>query len=342
MSTLTRTTFPVRTRKRTLRAAVAGLVALGTVTACGGAGEPADPADFDQLETIIVQSAGGGTDVLARTILDRFVRPQTDATLVTRNDEGDAGLLGLSTVERSDPDEAVIGFVNTTTLYAQYARGEDAAVDMREMTPIAGYGRLPAVLVVNPALGVHTIEDLAALYQAQQLPIGGASPGGSSELSAHRMKADYGLSWTEYVAYDGSADLLAAIARGEVPAGAVSDTSAADALAAGTAVPILTLGSERSKEVPEVPSAVETGLPATGSGENHRLIVASSRLDPALRDRLVEIFEKALTSPEAAAWAAENAVALDYSPPADVDRLIDQMFADIDSIPGAAEILQGS
>jgi tripartite-type tricarboxylate transporter receptor subunit TctC len=342
MSTLTRTTRPARPAKRRFRTALAGLVALSTVAACGGPGEPADPAGFDQLETIIVQSAGGGTDVLARTILDRFVRPQVDATLVTRNDEGDAGLLGLSSVERSDPDEAVIGFVNTTTLYAQYARGQDAAVDMREMTPIAGYGRLPAVLVVSPSLGVTTIQDLIALYGSQPLPIGGASPGGSSELSAHRMRATYGLNWTEYVAYDGSADLLAAIARGEVPAGAVSDTSAADALAAGTAIPILALGSERTNELPDVPSAVEAGLPATGSGENHRLIVASSRIEPALRDRLVQIFEKALTSPEATAWATENAVALEYAPPAEVDQLIDQMFADIDSIPGAAEILQGS
>ena len=342
MSTLTRTTLPAPRTRRTLWPAVAGLVALSAVVACSGAGEPADPADFDQLETVIVQSAGGGTDVLARTILDRFVRPQVDATLVTRNDEGDAGLLGLSTVERSDPDEAVVGFVNTTTLYAQYARGADAAVDLREMTPIAGYGRLPAVLVVNPSLGVDTIQDLVALYGSQPLPIGGASPGGSSELSAHSMKAAYGLNWTEYVAYDGSADLLAAIARGEVPAGAVSDTSAADALAAGTAVPVLVLGGERSQEVPDVPTATEAGLPATGSGENHRLIVASSRIEPAVRDRLVDVFRQALTSPEASAWAAENAVALEYSPPADVDQLIDGMFTAIDSIPGAAEILRGS
>lgn len=334
--------FLSRKRKRRGIGAAVATIALLTAGCGGDAAGDSDSGSIDHLETVIVQSAGGGTDVLARAILEKFVEPELDGVrFLTRNEEGDAGLLGLNKVERSDSGDAVIGFVNTTTTYAQYARGEDAPVDMRDMTPIAGYGTLPSVVAVNADLGVETFDDLVALYEGEDLPYGGTSAGGASELSANLMKSEYGLGWDKFIAYDGSGELMAAIARGEVPAGNLSDTSAADALQAETAVPVLNLGSVPSPVLPDVPTAASLDLPQIISGENVRLIVASSNIDDEVREQLVTAFEKALTSEEAQAWSEENNIGLSYIPPDEVTEVLETTFAEIESVPGVEEILVG-
>ncbi|WP_028035810.1 tripartite tricarboxylate transporter substrate binding protein [Chelativorans sp. J32] len=298
--------------------------------------------EIRRLEVIIPLSAGGGSDIMVRQLMEH-VRPLLSSQIAISNVPGDGSLLGLSRLARASPDEAVIGVHNPpNTVLSQLARGASAPVDIRTLTPIAGFGRTFTVLATSTQSGIETYQQLQQAYEsgAQRL-LGGTDRAGSSELTAELLRSQADLKFEEYVAYDGSGAGNAAIARNEVPAGLASYEAVIDGMASGTLRPLLVLGNvERVADMPDAPTVAELGYPSMAEvAAPIRVIVGPPNMEQSLRDYLVGLFRDVVTNADVVKKMAEAGIKLEYMSPEAVGQSINGAFEKLESLPVLQQML---
>ncbi len=323
-------------------ASFAGAILVATGLAASATAQ--DAPDIRRIEVIIPYSAGGGTDQLSRQIVE-VLRPKVNADFAVRNVPGDAAMLGLSQIARAAPDDAMLAFHNPpNTVLAQIARGQDAPIDIATLTPIAGYGKSFTVLSTYANSPYTTFAELVEAYKsgAERL-MGGTDRGGSGELTVAMVKEQWGADWQEYVAYDGSGDTMAAVARREVPAGITSLDTALAGMQSGALRPLVVMGAqERQAALPDVPTAVELGLTSLEEiAAPSRIIVGPPDMDPALRDYFVSTFREVLTDPAVVSDFAAQNVEIIYMSPEEVDALVKGGFERLKDLPALERILGG-
>jgi tripartite-type tricarboxylate transporter receptor subunit TctC len=265
------------------------------------------------------------------------------ASIAVVNVPGDGSLLGLSRVGRAAPTDPMIAVHNPpNTVLSQLARGANAPVDIRTLTPIAGYGRTFTVVATAADSGITDYKQLVEAYKsgAQRL-LGGTDRAGSSELTAELLKSDVDMPWAEYVAYDGSGALNAAMARNEVPAGLASYDAVLDGMKTGTLRPLLVLGSKsRPAGMPDTPTSAELGFKSLAEvAAPIRVIVGPPNMDPALRDYFVALWKGVITDPAVIEKFKQAGTAVEYIPPEEVDSAIKGAFASLQDLPALKALL---
>lgn len=327
------------------RRVVLTVLAAGMATTAYGPAAAQDAPQIRRLEVVVPYSAGGGTDRLSRSIVAEL-EDRIDAQISVRNVPGDAAMLGLSRIARAAPDAPMLAFHNPpNTVLAQLARGDDAPVDIRELTPIAAYAQTFSVLAVNSDTPYETFEELQAAYQNGEIRLfGGTDRGGSAELAASLIREQWEVPFEEYVAYDGSGDLNAALARGEVPAGIGSLDATLSAMSSGTVRPLVVLGAQdRQTGMENAPTAIELGLTSLAEvAAPTRIIVGPPDMEPSMRDYFVGVFRDTLTDPAVVEKFASNGVELLYVPPEDVDALIRGAFDSLEGLPALEAMMSGN
>src|SRR5439155_593047 len=106
-------------------------------------------------------------------------------------------------------------------------RSEAHTFGRNTMNPVAGWlalalvaacvppARTPFVLLVNPALPVHSVDDFVKLARAKPLSFGAPGPATFHRLQAELFKTMFGLDFV-YVPYKGSAPALTDLAGGHI------------------------------------------------------------------------------------------------------------------------------
>src|SRR5262249_25032834 len=185
------------------------LALAATVIAGRALGQPADYPS--RPVTIIAPSAPGGLYSLFARILrsrleQRLRQPRAGgnraaarpgARARARRRGARAGHDGYTMMTASGATLAV-----NVTLHKQLPYDPVA-----DFAPIALIARVPELLVVNPALPVHSLADLAALAKKQPLTFASAGPGTAQHLEGEMLRQALGLDMT-HVPYKGALPAL--------------------------------------------------------------------------------------------------------------------------------------
>src|SRR5262252_2323589 len=154
------------------------LAAMLAFAVVGSAIGPASAADWPTrpLRIIAPSTPGGAADMFARLLCDHFSEALHERCFV-ENRAGAGGLIGTAAAAQAVPD----GYTLTTSGIAFHviapAVSSNPGFDpMKDFTHIAYVGGPPNVFVVNPALGVRSLADLAALGRRGEV-IDCVSPG---------------------------------------------------------------------------------------------------------------------------------------------------------------------
>src|ERR1700694_1348265 len=148
---------------RILGPALAALAATLAATPAATQQYPAKP-----VKIIVAFTAGGTTDIMARTLAqrlsERFKQP-----FVVENRPGAGGNLGTEVAVRAPPDGYTL-IINSVgpmavnpTLYKNLAYNP-----LTELVPIAQISDVPNVLVVPSSLNIATMEQFIAYAKAKQ------------------------------------------------------------------------------------------------------------------------------------------------------------------------------
>jgi tripartite-type tricarboxylate transporter receptor subunit TctC len=268
-------------------------------------------------------AAGGGNDVLARLLAQRM-SAALGAPFVIENRPGAGGTLGARAVAKAAPDgyTLMVGhsgvFAIAPALYAN--PGYDPRKDF---APVGLIGSYQQMLVVHPALPVHSVGDLIALAKKEpgRLAYATAGVGSGSHLSTELFAAMAGITLT-HVPYRGTGAMQADLVGGHVGLSITTLPSVVSSVRSGALRGVAVTDAVRSPMFPQLPTVAESGVPGYAA-VIHYGMVAPAGTDGAIIARLNAELTAALATDELRARiAAEGGEPLP-GPPAQQARDID-------------------
>ncbi|MGC2121377.1 MAG: tripartite tricarboxylate transporter substrate binding protein [Xanthobacteraceae bacterium] len=216
----------------------------------------------DRNVTIVVTSAAGAlTDVLTRAVAQRLSEMWKQSVIV-ENRGGAGGSIAAEFVMRAAHDGYTLLASETgfyTTQPYLYAKGKLPYDPQMDFVPVAGYGTIPAALLVNPSLPVNSVSDLIALAKTKpgSITFGTAGVGTALHIAGLELENLAGIKMTA-VHYRGAAPALTDVIAGDINAVIMGPSVALSSVNAGK-LKMLAFGSEkRLPQFPDVPTIAET------------------------------------------------------------------------------------
>ncbi|WP_342050721.1 MULTISPECIES: Bug family tripartite tricarboxylate transporter substrate binding protein [unclassified Cupriavidus] len=243
-------------RRRFIASALAA-----TALLCHGPASAQDAYPSRPIRLIVPQSAGSGSDVVARLLSEKLSQ-DLGQSIVVDNRPGANGIVAMSTVAKSTPD----GYTLLLTGVSQISFNPHLYASLpynpqKDYTFISPVVDTPFVLIASKASGITSMQGFIekARQKSGGLPFSSAGVGNSTHLAMEIIADKLGLKLT-HVAYKGSGPALTGVVAGEVDAMASVLGTALPQIAAGTVVPLAVIGQTRVKELPNVPTLKEAGI----------------------------------------------------------------------------------
>jgi tripartite-type tricarboxylate transporter receptor subunit TctC len=212
--------------------------------------------------TIVVTSAAGAlTDVLTRAVAQRLSDMWKRSVIVVNR--GGAGYAIAAQSVRQAAHDGYMLLASETGFYTTqqhlYPKGRLGYDPEKDFIPVAGYGTIPAALLVNSSLPVNSVGDVIALATKKPgaLTFGTAGVGTALHIAGLELENLAGIEMTA-VHYRGAAPALRDLIAGQINAVIMGPSVALSSVKAGQ-LKMLAFGSEkRVPQFPNVPTIAET------------------------------------------------------------------------------------
>jgi tripartite-type tricarboxylate transporter receptor subunit TctC len=243
--------------KMRLLAAALAIACTGTATVLAQ-GYPAKT-----VRLIVPFPAGGGSDIVGRIVAGRLTE-QMKQQVIVDNRGGAGGSIGTEAAVRSAPDGYTLVLASTSEIAVNPAIYSRLTYDtVRDLAPIALIASTPVVIAIHPSLPVKSVKELVALAKARPGDINMASAGNGTftHLSGELFKSVTGTNMT-HVPYKGAPTALSDLAAGQVQIMFSSLPAAIGLINGGRIRAVAVSTAKRADNLPEVPTVVESGVPA--------------------------------------------------------------------------------
>jgi tripartite-type tricarboxylate transporter receptor subunit TctC len=260
------------------------------------AGLAADAYPSRPVRIIVAFAPGGASDINARIIANHLTA-QLRQQFVVENRPGGGGMVANQLVANAPPDGYTLFLADVSFTIAPGLRREMPYDTIKDFTAISELSAMPNVLVVHPSLKVNTIADFITLVRENpdRILYGTAGVGTPGNLTGALFNLATKGSM-KHVPYKGGGDLVPALLGGQIqmvspPLPAVLQFVKSKQLQA-----LVVTDSKRSQFLPDVPSAVEAGLPEMMVMAWYGLI-GPRGLSPEIVNKLHDEISKAMADP---------------------------------------------
>ena len=286
--------MPLQPTKRTLMRATAGALLLLAAPLSMAQAWPARP-----VRLVVPFPPGGLIDNMARLVGNRLVQ-ELGQPVVIDNKPGAGGNVGAAEAARAPADGYTL-LMASPALTISPAIYKNLPYQPSQLAPVALLGRVPNVLLVNPASGIGKVQDLVGRAKAKpgQLNYASNGNGTSLHLSAELFKRR-SETFITHVPYRGSAAAITALLAGEVDMMFDNLPSAIGQIQAGKLRALAVTTAQRSTALPDVPTLAEAGM----EGFNVSAwfgVAAPAGLPAPVATRLADALQKVVQQPEVAA-----------------------------------------
>lgn len=286
--------MPLQPTKRTLMRATAGALLLLAAPLSMAQAWPARP-----IRLVVPFPPGGLIDNMARLVGSRLSQ-ELGQPVVIDNKPGAGGNVGAAEVARAPADGYTL-LMASPALTISPAIYKNLPYQPSQLAPVALLGRVPNVLLVNPASGIGKVQDLVGRAKAKpgQLNYASNGNGTSLHLSAELFKRR-SETFITHVPYRGAAAAITALLSGEVDMMFDNLPSAIGQIQAGKLRALAVTTAQRSSALPDVPTLAEAGM----EGFNVSAwfgVAAPAGLPAPVATRLADALQKVVQQPEVAA-----------------------------------------
>jgi len=240
---------------RILQGIIAAALLVGGAAPSWAEGYPTRP-----VHVVVGFNAGGPTDVIARLVAQKL-SDSLGQNFVVENMPGAGGNLASGQVARATPDGYTImvistGFMVNPSLYAHVPYDP-----IKDFAPITLVAASPNVVVVNPQIPAKTLPELVQLIRDNPGKYSYAGPGVGStpHLGGELFRLTYKLDLV-HVPFTGAAPAVQATIGGHTPIAFTALPSSMAAIRAGQVRAIGIAATERSPQIPDVPTFAEEGV----------------------------------------------------------------------------------
>jgi len=282
-------------RRTTIAGFAAGLLIAGFVGAPVG---QAQEYPAHQITLIVPFPPGGGVDLIGRLVGQRL-STALGQQVVVENRGGAGGMIGTRDIAHAAPDGYTIGVVLTGMSLSPNA---DYDIN-KDFTPIGLVASTPVFIVANPSFPAKSLADVIALAKKEPGKLSvGTPPSPTINYFAVKLFNLEAAVNTTIVTYRGTAPLTTDVMGNHVPLGFDTIPAAISQIQAGQLRAIAVTGAARSAALPDVPTAVESGLPRFEAVQYYGILAPAGvprpivdRLNKELRSMLTDAaFKKRL------------------------------------------------
>ena len=289
------------------------------------------------IRAIIPFGAGPATEVVPRTVIEKL-SADAGQPIVVEHRTGAGGTPGTNAVAKAEPHAYTLlahsdALSVAPAIYANLPY--DTAADFAGVTP---FGSLPAVLVMSPSKGFKTIQEMVAAAKAKPgtFNYGSVGVGSGTHLSAEKLKLGAGFD-AVHIPFRGGPEALTEVIAGRVDFYFCPINTALPLIRQGQLVGLVTNGSSRSPELPDVPTTSEAGY------KNAEFPIWIGMLAPvktprAIVDRLHAETVKALKVPATQDRLSKAGITPLIMSPAEFDARIKEEIASNIAVAKAAGI----
>jgi tripartite-type tricarboxylate transporter receptor subunit TctC len=189
----------------------------------------------------------------------------TLGTFVIENIGGGGSSLGAAAVARSRPDGYTILLGGTQTHVNEALLKSKPLYDpVKDLDPISGVAANVLCIAVHPSVPAQNLAELIAYAKANpgKLSYGHSGAGSIQHLAGELFKSLIGAPDLVHVPYRGTGPVIADLVAGQIPMGIPGLTGQVLEFHRSGKMRVLAVTSQtRLKAAPELPTAVELGLP---------------------------------------------------------------------------------
>ena len=244
---------------RSLRfAIIAAAMSLGVATAAAQT-SPAWPTK--PIKAFIPFGAGSATDVVPRAVFD-LLAMELGQPIVIENRGGAGGTLGVGAVVRVEPDGYTILANSSAHTIAPWIVPNVPYDTARDLAGALMIGQNANVLIVLPAKGWKSVQDLVAFAKAKRGAInyGSAGVGTATHMSAERFRLSAGFE-AVHIPYKGGAEALTDVLGGRIDFYFCPISTALPLIRDGRVLALVVSTPVRASDLPDVPTSIEAGYP---------------------------------------------------------------------------------
>ena len=212
------------------------------------------------IRYIVPVAAGGGNDMIARVVTDRWGK-LLGQPFVVDNQSGGGGVIASQTTARAAPDGYTLmqGYVATHGTTPATRRIPYDAI--KQFTPIGMIGATPNVLVVDANLPVKTVKEFVEYVKRNpgKVNYGSAGVGSLTHMTMELFKQETGT-FMLHIPYRGIAPAINDLLGGQTQAMFPGLAAALPQIRAGRMRPLAVTGKERNPVLKDVPTMEEAGF----------------------------------------------------------------------------------
>ena len=249
---------------------------------------------------VVPTPAGGPVDRVARALAPELSLALEGAPVVVDNRPGAAGKIGVQAARRAARDGRTLLAVSPSIVSVNPVVDKEPGFDpLSDLDYLGIVAASSGVVAVRSGLPVKSIHDLLRHGQALagNMTYGSFGGGTSLHLQSEELLERLKLR-ARHIPYQGDAQLLQALAGGEIDVVFYATQSVIALVQSGRVRAIATTGAQRWPLLPQVPGLNESGLPALRDYHYQSWVGLALPVggDPARRSQLQQAFAAASAS----------------------------------------------
>jgi len=310
-------------KRVTAIAMAAGILCFGGIGAAAG--------DYPErpIKMIVAFSAGGGTDIAARTLAP-FIEEQLDGSITVENRPGAGGEVGFTALAQAEPNGYTIGFINIPNLLAIPIQ-RDANYGMDDIQPVADVVYDAGALSVRAEHEFQSLDDVIAFAKENPNTItyGTTGIGSDDHLAVLAFERKAGIK-LRHIPFPGAADLRAATLGGHITLASMNISETIDDKEAGNLRVLGQMDTERWDGAPDVPTFKEQGFDVVMG--SHRGIGAPAGVPDDVLNKLSAAVRHAINDPEFREKAEEQNLPLAFKGPESFQAQLERLNSELQEL----------
>ena len=274
----------------------------------------ADDYPSRPIRIIVPFGAGGPADVAAR-LLGNELQQSFGQPIVVENRTGAGGVIGTLEAVKSPPDGYTLLMMSNTQTANESLVPQRKYELMRDLTPIAPINASDLVIVVHPSVPAKTLQEFIALAKSQpgQLNYASSGQGTPYHMAGELFKTMAGIDIL-HVPYRNSGEARSGVIGGQVQMMIDAVPAMASNIREHQVRALATTGKMRSNVLPDVPTAIEAGVPGYEATIWLGLMAPAGTPKPII-DKLNAAVNAVVKRPDIVKlWSEQGAVPMSMSP----------------------------
>lgn len=279
------------------------------------------------IRIVVPFVTGGGTDLLARTLAQKF-NESWGQPVVVDNRPGGTGAVGSVLVAQSAPDGYTLLFVTSSThaISPNFFR-KPQYNPVTDFAAISLAAVAPEIMVAHPSVAAANVKELVALAKAKPDALNYASPGTGTigHMTGELFKIVTGTK-IAHIPYKGSGAAMRDLLGGQVqimfsgPSGMLQHIRAGKLKALGAAT------RQRLPELKDIPTLAEAGYPAI-EASNWYALMATAGTPATIINKINHEIARSMKLPEVREMLLRQGYEARSSTPAELTTLLKEDLA---------------